>query len=99
MEKLKVMIYCAGNKSEAFLDEYEMEKLLNWREIELPRIPNIGEIFDIVIDDYRIEGKVGMVYTNYCQPGNKNIKESCWGCDFGLMLSELEVIDYFGKKE
>ena len=99
MEKLQVTLYYAGSASEAFLDGYEMERLINWYTIELPRIPNVGEVFTIVIDDYNIEGRVSMVFTSYCKPGNPHIKESGWGCSFGVSLSELAVVDYYGKKK
>ena len=97
MEKFKIRLLCAGNKRDYFLDGYQMQKLLNWRVIELSRVPNIGEIIDMVIGDYSIEGKVQMVYTNYCEPGNPNSDESSWGYSYALLLGELEVIDYFGK--
>lgn len=97
MEKLQVKFYYAGSKNEYALDGYEMEKLMDWYTIDLPRVPNIGEIVTLVIGDYRIEGKVSMVFTSYCKPGNPNIKERCWGYSFGVSLSELEVVEYFGK--
>ena len=98
MREFEVMLYYAGSKCERFLEEAEMEDMINFYTILLPRVPNIGEIVTVVIDDYRIEGKVEMVYTNYCRPGNPKIKESGWGYTFGISLKDLEVVDYYGKR-
>lgn len=99
MERFEVMLYYSGSKNEIFLEEADMEDMINYYTILLPRVPNIGEIVTVIIDDYCIEGKVDMVYTNYCKPGNPQIKESVWGYRFGISLKELEVVDYYGKKK
>lgn len=98
MKEYEVMLYYAGSKSERFLEEAEMEDMINFYTILLPRVPNIGEIVTVIIDNYNIEGKVDMVYTNYCKPGNPNIKESGWGYRFGISLTDLEVFDYYGRR-
>ena len=98
MKEFEVMLYYGGSKSEMFLDSWQMEDMINYYTIMLPRVPNIGEIVTVVIDDYRIEGKVEMVYTNYCRPGNPKIKESGWGYTFGISLKDLEVVDYYGER-
>ena len=98
MREFEVMLYYAGSKNERFLEEADMEDMINFYTILLPRVPNIGEIVTVIIDDYYIEGKVQMVYTNYCKPGNDKIKESCWGYRFGISLTDLEVVDYYGKR-
>lgn len=98
MKEFEVMLYYSGSKNERFLDGYQMEDIINSSTILLPRVPNIGEIVTVIIDDYCIEGKVGMVYTNYCKPGNPKIKESGWGYRFGISLKELEVVDYYGER-
>ena len=99
MKEFEVMLYYSGSKNERFLDGWQMEDMINYYTILLPRVPNIGETITVIIDDYCIEGKVEMVYTNYCKPGNPKIKESGWGCRFGISLKELEVVDYYGEKE
>ena len=66
MREFEVMLYYAGSKNESFLEEADMEDMINFYTILLPRVPNIGEIVTVIIDDYYIEGKVQMVYTNYC---------------------------------
>lgn len=98
MREFEVMLYYAGSKDERFLEGDNMEDMINFYTILLPRVPNIGEIVTVVIDDYRIEGKVEMVYTNYCRPGNPKIKEAGWGYTFGISLKDLEVVDYYGKR-
>ena len=98
MKEYEVMLYYAGSKSERFLEEAEMEDMINFYTILLPRVPNIGEIVTVIIDNYNIAGKVDMVYTNYCKPGNPNIKESGWGYRFGISLTDLEVVDYYGRR-
>ena len=98
MREFEVMLYYAGSKNERFLEEADMEDMINFYTILLPRVPNVGEVVTVVIDDYRIEGKVEMVYTNYCRPGNPKIKESGWGYTFGISLKDLEVVDYYGKR-
>lgn len=92
MREFEVMLYYAGSKNERFLEDGDMEDMINFYTILLPRVPNIGEIVTVIIDDYYIEGKVQMVYTNYCKPGNDKIKESCWGYRFGISLTDLEVV-------
>lgn len=98
MGEFEVMLYYAGSKNERFLEGDDMEYMINFYTILLPRVPNVGEVVTVVIDDYCIEGKVEMVYTNYCRPGNPKIKESGWGCRFGISLKDLEVIDYYGER-
>ena len=98
MKEFEVMLYYSGSKNERFLDGWQMEDMINYYTILLPRVPNIGETITVIIDDYCIEGKVEMVYTNYCKPGNPKIKESGWGYRFGISLKELEVVDYYGER-
>ena len=98
MKEFELMLYDIGSKNETFLDEWQMEDMINYYTILLPRVPNIGEIVTVIIDDYRIEGMVELVYTNYCKPGNPKIKESGWGYRFGISLKELEVVDYYGER-
>ena len=98
MKEFEVMLYYSGSKNERFLEEVDMEDMINFYTILLPRVPNVGEVVTVVIDDYRIEGKVEMVYTSYCKPGNPKIKECYWGYEFAISLKELEVIDYYGER-
>ena len=98
MREFEVMLYYSGSKDERFLDGWQMEDMINYYTILLPRVPNIGEIVTVIIDDYFIEGEVEMVYTNYCKPGNPKINESGWGYRFGISLNELEVVDYYGER-
>ena len=98
MKEFEVMLYYAGSKNERVIDGAEMEEMINYYTIILPRVPNIGEIVTIVIDDYLIQGEVEMVFTNYCKPGNPKIKESGWGYTFGISLKDFEVVDYYGER-
>lgn len=91
MKEFEVMLYFSGSKNKGFLEEVDMEDMINFYTILLPRVPNVGEVVTVVIDDYCFQGKVEMVYTNYCRPGNQKIEKSGWGYTFGISLKDLEV--------
>lgn len=76
----------------------EIKDIVNFIELDLPRIPCKGERMGLWIDDVFIEARVAEVYTNFKQHGNPHIKESAWGVDFFISLDECEIAEQFKKK-
>ena len=91
---MRVTLYYDGAADRAsYDDELVMEELILFREIELARVPNVGEDVLLRIGDYDIEGEVKHVFTNYCEPGNPHIKERYHGDSYAITLHRCAIIE------
>jgi hypothetical protein len=93
-----ILYYCSsadyvGEDSDALMDY-----LVGYKELELDRIPNTGEVITIATHGVTLEGKVTQVYTNINEP-HKNIKEEAWGVRYGIAVNEWEIVDYYDREE
>jgi hypothetical protein len=77
---------CVGEDSDALMDY-----LVGDKELELDRIPNIGEVITIATHGVTLEGNVTQVFTN--------IKEEAWGVRYGIAVNEWEIVDYYDREE
>jgi hypothetical protein len=84
---------CVSEDSDALMDY-----LVGYKELELDRIPNTGEVITIATHGVTLEGKVTQVYTNINEP-HKNIKEEAWGVRYGIAVNEWEIVDYYDREE
>lgn len=94
---MKVTLYYGGAADRANDDDVEMEDLILFREIELARVPNVGEDVILHIGDYMIEAEVKDVFTSYCEPGNPHIKERFHGDSYAMTLHRCRVIERYNK--
>lgn len=94
---MKVTLYYGGAADRANDDDVEMEDLILFREIELARVPNVGEDVTLHIGDYHIEAEVRGVITNYCEPGNPHMKESFHGDSYAITLHKCRVADRYKR--
>ena len=84
---------CVGEDSDALMDY-----LVGDKELELDRIPNIGEVITISTHGVTLEGNVTQVFTNINEP-HKNIKEEAWGVRYGIAVNDWEIVDYYDREE
>ena len=84
---------CVGEDSDALMDY-----LVGDKELELDRIPNIGEVITISTHGVTLEGNVTQVFTNINEP-HKNIKKEAWGVRYGIAVNEWEIVDYYDREE
>lgn len=95
---MKVTLYYEGAADRVSNDDdVEMEDLILFREIELARVPNIGEDVFLRIGDYDIEAVVKRVFTNYCEPGNPHIKERFHGDSYAMTLHRCRIIEKYNR--
>ena len=95
--KMRVTLYFGGCKDKDI--EYDIEDMINYTEILLQRVPNKGERISLGIGDYWLDAKVGTVFTNYYQTGNKHWKDRVWGDNYAIYLEDIEIADYYGKHD
>lgn len=93
-----IIYYCGGQdyidrETDIFLDY-----LIGEKEIELSRIPNVGEKINIRTHGVVLEGEVTQIYTWFSEP-HKNIKEEAWGEQYGISVSDWEIIDRYDRAE
>ena len=79
-------------------------------KLKLVEIMNINQIVQAIINDavcndplfkFKLLGISKTLQTYVDDFGvirNDKIKESCWGYRFGISLTELEVVDYYGER-
>lgn len=95
---MKVTLYYGGAADRVSdVDDVEMENLILFREIELARVPNVGEDMTLNIGDYYIEAEVRDVFTNYCEPGNPHIKERFHGDRYAITLHRCRIIERYKR--
>ena len=94
---MKVMIYYAGCVERVEKND-EIEDLINWTEIELERVPQRGEMVDLWLGDYWLQGTVTHVYTAYCPPNNPHIKERAWGDRYAISVGDIDIMEYYGDR-
>lgn len=75
-----------------------MDYLVGYKELELDRIPNAGDVITIATHGVTLEGKVTQVFTNINEP-HKNIKEEAWGVRYGIAVNDWEIVDYYDREE
>lgn len=91
---MKVTLYYGGAADRAICDDdLVMEELILFREIELARVPNVGEDMLLRIGDYDIEAVVKYVFTNYCEPGNPHIKDCYHGDSYAITLHKCAICE------
>ena len=95
---MKVILYYGGCKSHDSDLDCELEDVVNYRKIELQRIPNVGESLTLMVGEYHLDMVVAKVYTDYCEPGNPYIKESFWGDEYALYVKDVSIVDLYGEK-
>lgn len=91
---MKVTLFFGGMKNRDSDIGPEVEDILNYQVIELSRVPNVGEIINIVIGDFSLSGRIEQVFTTWREPGNKHIKEGYHGEDYAIMINEIENIGF-----
>lgn len=95
---MKVTLYYEGAADRVSDgDDVEMENLILFREIELARVPNVGEDVLLRIGDYDIEAVVKHVFTNYCEPGNPHIKERYHGDSYAITLHRCRIVEKYKR--
>lgn len=96
---MKVTLYYEGAAGCAdFDDDVKMEDLILFRVIKLNRVPNVGEVVNLMIGDYWIEGEVKQVFTTYCEPGNPHIKERSYGDSYAITLHRCRINERYNRK-
>lgn len=95
---MKVTIFFNGAINRHNEDEFVMEYIVEGTELELSRVPNIGEVFNLWICGYWLQGKVAYVETAYCMP-HPNIKERAWGEQYGVGVKDWEIMDVYSEDE
>lgn len=89
---MKVRIYY-GDANEI------ISKLIDNLDIELSRVPNVGESLSLWVEDYWLDMKVRQVFTNYCIPGNPHIKERAWGEGYAVFVDDVMIVEEYRKKK
>lgn len=90
--------YCSSSAHVSDDSDTLMDYLVGEKELELDRIPNIGEVITISTHGVTMEGTVSQVYTNINEP-HKNIKEEAWGVRYGIAVNDWEIVDYYDREE
>ena len=89
-----MMLFFGGMKNRDSNIAVEVEEAMNFRTMELSRIPNVGEVMNITIEDFALCGKVEQVFTTWNEPGNRHIKEGCHGESYAIMVKDLEHVGF-----
>lgn len=92
---MKATLFAIGFADEEY--GCEIEDMVNFTTLDLPRIPNKGEMMQLWIDDAWVEARVADVCTNFKERGNPHIKESAWGVDFTISLDRCEIVEWYKK--
>ena len=96
---MKATIYFCGCQDYIDRDtEIFLDYLMGYKEIELSRIPNKGEVMNFRIHGVVLEGEVTQIYTWFSEPHEK-IKEESWGEQYGISVGEWEIIDFYDREE
>lgn len=95
---MKVTLYYGGAADRVSDgDDLEMENIILFREIELARVPNVGEDMTLHMGDYMIDAEVKDVFTHYCEPGNPHKKESFHGDSYAITLHRCRIVDRYKR--
>ena len=95
---MKVNILFNGAIGRDTENDFVIEYIVDGTELELSRVPNIGEEFNLWMYGYWLQGKVGYVSTDYCKP-HPNIKERAWGEHYCVGVKDWEIMDVYDDKE
>lgn len=90
---MRVTLYYAGSKMD--YEDVDLEDLINYMTIELQRVPNVGEEISLHFDKYWLNAKVCQVYTNWVEPNNNTFRESSWGDNYGISLTDIEIMEQY----
>ena len=97
---MRIQLFFAGCKENVSAElEKELEDFIDWRVLELSRCPNVGETITLQIGDYWVDMVVDSVWTRFVENGNHHFKERVWGESYGVQVKDVELMEYYGKKE
>ena len=94
---MKCTLYYHGAKYKA-QDTRETEELINDIEIELSRVPNVGETIHLHWEECWIEARVRDVSTHYYQPCDF-YKRTAWYDSYVILLDNVEIIEKYKVNE
>lgn len=100
---MKVIIYYGGNKKGKNMGKNEesdlLIDLLQFRHLNMERVPEPGETLMLYLDRYQMSMTVVEVFPHHCPPGNPYIIEKLWGDFVGVEVDNAEIEQVYGEGE
>ena len=88
---MRIVIYYGGNTKGKDEDQDLLIELLEFTEIEMERVPQVGERLCLYLDHYRVYADVTNVYPSYSPQGFPFIKKRAWGESCAIQLDNAEI--------
>lgn len=88
---MRIVLYYGGNTKGERKDQDLLMNLLEFTEIEMERVPLVGERLCLYLDHYRVYADVTEVYPSYCPKVFPYIKKRGWGESCAIQLDNAEI--------